>query len=240
MLAHGVHSLRCAHASRVAQVRPSGLDTTANGGAPDTWSRGAQYRARKAQCRKMGLWGRLVETMHLRMDNDDDIDVAIQNPLAMLDAVAPESVYFSKLLADTYARQPCTKDIPWTIVLYLSAYVGGPTTRLCGERRSHPTQPPHFRITQYMRRAKHTSRQCAPTLWPAVQDGVNPSDAISKTHSRKSAVFYWTILEWHTASRPPPTLVANDVMRATLARSVDRSLVVVSVVVVAHGAPPLW
>ena len=221
-------------------MRPSGLDTTANGGAPDTWSRGAQYRARKAQCRKMGLWGRLVETMHLRMDNDDDVDVAIQNPLAMLDAVAPESVYFSKLLADTYARQPCTKDIPWTIVLYLSAYVGGPTTRLCGERRSHPTQPPHFRITQYMRRAKHTSRQCAPTLWPAVQDGVNPSDAISKTHSRKSAVFYWTILEWHTASRSPPTLVANDVMRATLARSVDRSLVVVSVVVVAHGASPLW
>ena len=67
------------------------------------------------------------------------------------------------------------------------------------------------------------------TLRPAAQDGVNPSDAISKTHSRKSGVFYWTILEWHTASRYPPTLVANDVMRATLARSIDRWRVVVVV-----------
>ena len=31
------------------------------------------------------------------------------------------------------------------------------------------------------------------TLRPAAQDGVNPSDAISKTHRRKSGVFHWTI-----------------------------------------------
>ena len=101
-----------------------------------------------------------------------------------------------------------------------------------------------FRITQPTQRDMPTSRQCAPTLWPAAQDGVNPSDAISKTHSRKSGVFYWTILEWHTASRSPPTLVANGTMRATLAlgRSIARRHQCRHrrVVVVAHGASPLW
>ena len=114
----------------------------ADGGAPDTWSRGAQYRARKEQCRTLGLWGRLVETVHLRMDSGDDVEVAVQNPLAMLDAVARDSPYFARLLATTYARQPCSRSTPWTIVLYVSAYVGGPMTRLRGERCSHQTQPP--------------------------------------------------------------------------------------------------
>ena len=80
--------------------------------------------------------------MHLRMDNGDDVEVALQNPIAMLDTVARDSTYFSDLLAATYERQPCTKETPWTIVLYLSAYVGGPPTRLRGERRSHHAQPP--------------------------------------------------------------------------------------------------
>ena len=67
----------------------------------------------------MGMWGRLVETTRLRMADGDDIEVATQNPLAMLDVVARESTYFSNLLAATYARQPCTKERPWAIVLYL-------------------------------------------------------------------------------------------------------------------------
>ena len=149
-------------------MRPIGLDTAADGGAPDTWSRGAQYRARKEQCRKMGLWGRLVETMHLRMPSGEDVEVAVQNPLAMLDAVARESTYFSGLLAATYARQPCTRERPWTIVLYLSAYVGGPTTRLCGERRSHQTHPPPSASLNPRRETcpRHASvpRRCGPRL----------------------------------------------------------------------------
>ena len=109
----------------------------------------------------MGTWGRLVETVYLRMDTGDDIEVAIQNPLAMLDAVASESMYFSKLIAATYARQPCTKVNPWKIVLYISACVGGPTTRLCGERRSQHTHNHTINIHQTMWIAMHASRQCA-------------------------------------------------------------------------------
>ena len=99
--------------------------------------------------------------MYLRMDTGDDMEVAIQNPLAMLDAVASESLYFSNLIAATYARQPCTKDNPWKIVLYISACVGGPTTRLCGERRSQHTHNRPLHIPQTMWVALHASRQCA-------------------------------------------------------------------------------
>ena len=40
------------------------------------------------------------------------------------------------------------------------------------------------------------SRHHASTPRPAVQDGVNPSDAIAKTHSRKVGAFYWSIMEF--------------------------------------------
>ena len=35
----------------------------------------------------------------------------------------------------------------------------------------------------------------ASTLKHADQDGVNPNDAISKSHTRKSGIFYWSIME---------------------------------------------
>lgn len=60
----------------------------------------------------------MVENFPLLLDTGEYTDVSIQNPLAMLSAVARESDYFTNLLATTYARQPCTREKPWTIVLY--------------------------------------------------------------------------------------------------------------------------
>ena len=36
----------------------------------------------------------------------------------------------------------------------------------------------------------------SPWNWILYQDGVDPSDGLSKTHTRKSAVFYWSINEF--------------------------------------------
>ena len=45
-----------------------------------------------------------------------------------------------------------------------------------------------------LRRAPGDARQ--PWSWILYQDGVDPSDGLSKTHTRKSTVFYWSIKEF--------------------------------------------
>ena len=112
-----------------AMLRPGGLDIADNGEGPDTWSRGAQYRARKAMCRATGKYGKLVETVHLHMATGADALIAIQNPLEMLNTIAARSTCFADLLATTFDATPCTRDDPWSIVLYLSAWLGCPPTR---------------------------------------------------------------------------------------------------------------
>ena len=76
----------------------------------------------------------------------DDIDIGLQNPMAMLWYVTKHSDDFAELMASTLASCPPGPSNPWRIILY--------------------------------------------------QDGVDPSDGLSKQHSRKSFVFYWSILEF--------------------------------------------
>lgn len=98
----------------------SGLNIADGDRAPGTWSRGAQYRARKAQCQVRGTYGKLVESVPLAMDSGDDVHIAIQNPLEMLHYVAAHSTYFSDLLAATFDATQCSRAKPWSIVLYSS------------------------------------------------------------------------------------------------------------------------
>ena len=102
-----------------AMLRSGGLDTAASGNGPDTWSRGAQYRARKAQCQSTGKFGKLVEVVKLTMSKGADELIAIQNPLAMLDYLATHSTYWALLLTAAFEATPCTRNAPWTIVLYI-------------------------------------------------------------------------------------------------------------------------
>ena len=157
------------------------------------WSRTSQYRARKGRCGVQGEWGRLVERCTLEMDRGSDDEVAVQNPIAMLHRIASSSTYFSDLLKTANARRPCSKAKPWSIVFYSSACVGGPTTRVGGELRSLDAHT--SRVPTYALRFTGTARRPASAERLADQDGVNPGDAISKHHSRKSAVFYWSIME---------------------------------------------
>ena len=157
------------------------------------WSRTSQYRARKGRCGVQGERGRLVERCTLEMNRGSDDEVAVQNPIAMLHRIASSSTYFSDLLKTTNARRPCSKDKPWSIVFYSSACVGGPTTRVGGELRSLDAHT--SRVPTYALRCTGTARRPASAERLADQDGVNPGDAISKHHSRKSAVFYWSIME---------------------------------------------
>ena len=185
--------MRCVRLRGLRLCGASRLDVAHKGDGPDVWSRTSQYRARKARCSVQGEWGRLVERCTLEMDRGSDDEVAVQSPIAMLHMLASSSTYVSDLLEMAYDRRPCSRSRPWSIVFYSSACVGGPTTRVGSELRSLDAHT--SRVPTYALRCTGTARRPASAERLADQDGVNPSDAISKHHSRKSAVFYWSIME---------------------------------------------
>ena len=174
------------------------------------------------------------------MDTGDDIEVAIQNPLAMLDAVASESMYFSNLIAATYARQPCTKANPWKIVLYISACVGGPTTRLCGERRSqHTTAPSTSHKPCGSPCARHANALDAEARGPRRRQP-------QRRHQQDAQPQVGGILLDYTRMAHRFAVSADTRSQrchASDARTIDRSLARCRrrrVVIVAHVASPLW
>ena len=109
-------------------------------------SRANQYRQRKAACASSSHQGRLVEEFSLPSEDETSIDLALQNPLAMLVCIAKSSELFSLVLTHAQERWPCTANKPWRVIIY--------------------------------------------------EDGVNPSDGLSKNHSRNSHVYYWSIAEF--------------------------------------------
>jgi hypothetical protein len=116
------------------------------GGLPETYSRMAQYRARKEVCATVTEYGSLVTSVQVPLSKGGHADVAFQNPLAFLQYNCLHSEHYARVVQQALAAQPPSPARPWKLILY--------------------------------------------------EDGVDPSDGLSKNHSRKSGVFYWAFAEY--------------------------------------------
>ena len=116
------------------------------GGLPETYSRMAQYRARKEVCATVTEYGSLVTSVPVPLSRGGHADMAFQNPLAWLQYNCLHSEHFARVVQQALAAQPPSPDRPWRLIIY--------------------------------------------------EDGIDPSDGLSKNHSRKSGVFYWAFAEY--------------------------------------------
>ena len=107
---------------RSSYVSKRGIAQLANtfrlDGVPETTSRTAQYRARKSVCKTQTPYGTLVQTIPLTCADGGTIDVAVQNPLAMLYHVASASQRFATVMRAGLDAMPCTSTTPWSVILY--------------------------------------------------------------------------------------------------------------------------
>ena len=75
-------------------------------------------------------------------------------------------------------------------------------------------------VKDALRRAPCDARN--PWNFVLYQDGVDPSDGLSKTHTRKSAVFYWSIKEFgYDALGQEQVWLTCNVTRARVLKSID-------------------
>ena len=96
-------------------------------GIPETFSRRAQYDARK---RKVGEasnpYGQVVEQLSLAMTPKAEKQrkssfAALVHPDSMIWLMAKESEWFSATMQRTLRATPCTRERPWRIILYALA-----------------------------------------------------------------------------------------------------------------------
>ena len=116
-------------------------------GLPETYDRGAQYRARKDICRKRsGEYGPLIVDTQVPLEGGAPQTFSVQNPFAFLQHNCMNSEHYAKIMQTALSKYPCSPSSPWRLIIY--------------------------------------------------QDGVDPSDGLAKNHSRKSAVYYWSFVEF--------------------------------------------
>lgn len=84
-------------------------------GLPSRISRGSFQRARKSIAKTQTPYGPLVRSLNVKLDDDSDGTIHVQDPFAMLHLCAGKSSSFSRLLKRTsWAR----RGHKWTIVVY--------------------------------------------------------------------------------------------------------------------------
>ena len=115
-------------------------------GLPETYSRRAQYRARKEVCARRTDYGSLVTSVQVPLSKGGHADMAFQNPLAWLQYNCLHSEHFARVVQQALVAHPPSPARPWRLIFY--------------------------------------------------EDGIDPSDGLSKNHSRKSGVFYWAFAEY--------------------------------------------
>jgi hypothetical protein len=164
---------KLASLGRKSYVSQSGiaslLTSIKEAGAPDAFSRGSQYRARKSVCSTDTPFGKLVTKVDLARKDGKPCTIGMQHPLAMLHHQVKYSLEFSLIVRNALRERPNSPANPWGLIIY--------------------------------------------------QDGVNPSDGLSKNCSRKSCVFYWSIVEFgiralsHEECWFTPIVVRQDLVK---------------------------
>jgi hypothetical protein len=89
-----------------------------SGGAPDSFSRASQYRARKDLCHTETPYGKLVTQRTLEVTRGKPITVAFLNPFAFIHYCCERSKNYSVIMLNALDRNPSSPSNPWHIVLY--------------------------------------------------------------------------------------------------------------------------
>ena len=113
---------RLGELGRKSYVSKSGiarlLQTVKDESIPEAFSRSTQYRARKETVERTTQYGKLVTTIPLKLLDGSEVNLGIQNPLAMIAYAAKNSEEFACVLRSTHAATPPLATRPWKIVLY--------------------------------------------------------------------------------------------------------------------------
>ena len=104
-----------------SHVTQSGLDKLLadckENGMPESFSRRTQYRAREDICTTDTMYGPLVTEKTLNCKGER-VKVGFQNPLAFIRYHCANSPHYAQIVEETLARNPCTPQTPWDIILY--------------------------------------------------------------------------------------------------------------------------
>ena len=108
---------------RVSFVSQRGIDSLLRAvrddkNFPEAFSRGAQYRARKAMTSLQTEYGPLVHDVDMLDKKGRPQKVACQNPLAWFVYQCEHSPDYAKIVRDALAEHPCSPDKKWSIILY--------------------------------------------------------------------------------------------------------------------------
>ena len=88
-------------------------------GLPETYDRGAQYRARKEVCRKQdGEYGPPVADVQAPLQNGMYQRYSLTNIFAWLQHNCLNSPHYGKIVQDALEKYPCTPASPWRLILY--------------------------------------------------------------------------------------------------------------------------
>ena len=91
-------------------------------GLPETYSRTAQYRARKDICReRAGQYGPLVVDVQLPLDQSSgggSQKFSMQNVFAFLEHHCKNSPHYAHLMQAALKKYPCSPSSPWRLILY--------------------------------------------------------------------------------------------------------------------------
>ena len=87
-------------------------------GLPSAFSRGSQYRSRRAGATEATPYGPVVTSVRLQLMDGGEAELHVQHPMAMLWLMCRQSKGFSKLVRWALAKHPSTAERPWRIVLY--------------------------------------------------------------------------------------------------------------------------
>ena len=116
-------------------------------GLPETYDRGALYRARNDICRKRsGEYGPLIVDTQLPLEGGDTQTFSVENPFAFFQHNCVNSEQYARNMQTALSKYPRSPSSPWRLIIY--------------------------------------------------QDGVDASDGLAKRHSRKSAVYYLSFVEF--------------------------------------------
>jgi hypothetical protein len=103
-------------------ISGAGLASTLNNvrehGLPDKSGRMTITRARQAACATHTPFGQLIQTVALPMPDGTTTEIHIQHPMAMLYDTCATSPGFADLMRASLARKPCTRETPWTLIIY--------------------------------------------------------------------------------------------------------------------------
>ena len=82
-------------------------------GAPETYSRASQYRARKEICSTVTQYGTICQQVSLPTSKGGEISVTMQAPLPFLAYNCEQSESYARIVGDALRASPCSPSRPW-------------------------------------------------------------------------------------------------------------------------------